>query len=689
MHRPQLCSLLATGILAACGSSNATDAAADTRDAIADVAAPIDAFDALADDVLVPDSAPNNDAATDSASDAATDSSHPPSGIDWTTHRLVPNHDFEDGALGAPVRWTVAASAPSSARVVAPGRTGGQALRLVDGSSTEAVSALSETLAAIPGETITVTAWAHRIGGMAGTLYLEFREPDGTRTTVNASQTRDIGAVATWQSVSVSGVVPATAVTATVRIYSKQADTGTTDWDDVTVTSTPPGGYAAPVGTGVVLFVGDHRIESYDGLVRTMHPGTKVSAPALQSAGAGIVLRGTAGTWNANARQGTVIANADGSGFRMWYTGASSTGYAESVDGITWDTALAPSPTFSEEIGGVVENPAATGPRYFTLYSDSRDNPNPGTRHYRAASSIDGRTWQSFASPGIPGWDVMNVSFDPSRRRFVAMVKDWSTTPVTTPRRVNLSTSTDFVTWSAPRLVLSADARDLDIAHARFPSVSPAPGVEIYGMPSMRYGEQYLGLPWVFEILQTGASVGQDEGPVLTQLAASQDLVHWNRPDRTPIVTPGAASTAWDHGQIYSGSSFVTVGDEVRLYYGGWLGYHAQGGGARVGLATWPRDRFVSWHATTAGSVTTRTLDAAGSVLAVNVDPNGGELRVEVLDADGHAIPGYTLAESIPINAASLHQQVGWTSHSSLPVDRPLRLRFALTAGDLYAYQIE
>jgi hypothetical protein len=112
-------------------------------------------------------------------------------------------------------------------------------------------------------------------------------------------------------------------------------------------------------------------------------------------------------------------------------------------------------------------------------------------------------------------------------------------------------------------------------------------------------------------------------------------------------------------------------------------------GNARVGLVTWPKDRFESFHAGTGGGeVTTRTLSPSGTRLTVNAAPGSGALRVEVLDADGNPVPGYTAADATPITTDTLGTTVSWGSKTTLPTG-PIRLRFDLTAGDLYSYTID
>jgi hypothetical protein len=407
----------------------------------------------------------------------------------------------------------------------------------------------------------------------------------------------------------------------------------------------------------------------------------------------------------------------------MWYTTSTGTGYAESTDGTSWSRGGRTSAVTPTGTGGVVENPAwtsgGTQPRYFMLRPGAATDPN---RHYYYMNqSSDGVTWSPVpgATP-IPGWDVGNVTYDPVTRRFVAMTKqvpvDYAPPAVAPgPRTVWVSTSTDFKSWSAPRPSFAADLRDDELIPAGTGKLGMVPWTEVYGMPALRYGDQYLGLPWLFDIAYSpnrdGGDPGPDKGRSHIGLAASRDLVTWSRPNRDSLLTPGPAG-AWDWGFQMTGTTMDTVrlADgrwQTRLWYSSFAGEHVCSatdvqagkctvptGASRIGRVTWPTDRFLSFRAASGGgSVTTRPLTPAGGALTVNYDPGtgGGALRVEVLDASGQPIPGYTAAEADPVTVDALAPgaRVTWGTRTTLPTGLgPIRLRFHLTGGDLYAFTV-
>ncbi|MET0235061.1 MAG: hypothetical protein ABW224_10520 [Kibdelosporangium sp.] len=621
--------------------------------------------------------------------DVTLDSTPPPI-------RKVPNGDFEAlRETPKPTSWAVTGAATL---VSSPVRTGNRALRTNDTSGTSAVTALSKAVPISGGETLTVTVQAQVVSGLAGSLYLEYRRADGS--TEDAYKThKDLTAGAGWRPLTVAKKAPADATSATIRIYSAIDAVGNTVWDDVTIKSDRDTPYTTGVGTGSVLFVGDQRVESYTAMSRQVVKGTPKGDPALPDGNNGVVLGG--GTWDANPRvSGTVLRDPDGT-WKMWYNAAPGMGYATSTDGVKW-TRFGTRQVADFGPGGVVENPrfdpaVPSSLRYYTLYPKSGD--------YFAAGSRDGIAWQTLNSgnPVLPGFDVANATYDPVGNRFVAMTKNYPNAAPFGPRTIWLSFSTDFVRWSSPQYVLGTDVLDNEKVAAANPGKADAVS-EIYGMPAIRYGEQYLGVPWMFDITEVPApngDPGPDKGRAHLELTASQDLVNWSRPARDALVTDRGINS-WDWGFQMGGTSFVTTGDEVRFYYGSFAGDHSCAaeqvpslcrkatGNSKVGLLTWKRDRFVAFRAASGGgSVTTRTLAPTGNRVTVNANPGSGELRVELLDADGVPVPGYKAENATPITGDTLNATATWGTTTALPsTGGPFRLRFHLTSGDLYSYSI-
>lgn len=102
-------------------------------------------------------------------------------------------------------------------------------------------------------------------------------------------------------------------------------------------------------------------------------------------------------------------------------------------------------------------------------------------------------------------------------------------------------------------------------------------------------------------------------------------------------------------------------------------------------------DGFVSVHAgAKKGEMTTHPVRFGGTKLVVNYSTSaGGQLQVELQDADGNALPGYELADCQGMYGDAIEQTVEWEKGNdvSLLAKRPVRLRFVLQDADLYAIQ--
>jgi hypothetical protein len=88
--------------------------------------------------------------------------------------------------------------------------------------------------------------------------------------------------------------------------------------------------------------------------------------------------------------------------------------------------------------------------------------------------------------------------------------------------------------------------------------------------------------------------------------------------------------------------------------------------------------------------VVTHPLTVAGRELSLNLKgTDGGRLRVELQDAEGKPLPGFTLEDCTPLTGDAIDAVVQWKGKSdvSTVTNQPVRLRFALENMDLYAFQ--
>ncbi len=257
--------------------------------------------------------------------------------------------------------------------------------------------------------------------------------------------------------------------------------------------------------------------------------------------------------------------------FKMWYLpepageggyfdDPNATCYATSRDGVRWDKPLVG--TLKAKNGkphnavayihqaSVIKDLRETDPakRYKCVGWSSQP---PG---YNAFVSPDGLNWTRFGErPIAPGGDVMTGLWDPTRQLYVAFPKVYPVRRGHNRRLFATIISKDFVHWTDPVLSFDVDLRDDAGSLARIEQVRPVLDrpddprlmrTEYYGIGAYAAESCMLAFPWILTV-NNNARWGNHEGPEEIQLAVSRDLLHWERPFRTPIIAIGEL-TRWD-----------------------------------------------------------------------------------------------------------------------------------------------
>jgi hypothetical protein len=238
--------------------------------------------------------------------------------------------------------------------------------------------------------------------------------------------------------------------------------------------------------------------------------------------------------------------------------------------------------------------------------------------------------------------------------------------------------------WTPDEAVLWVGADRLDPPR---PDLQITP--QLYNLDAVAYESVLLGL---FSIWP-----GQPEDrakPDYVCLGFSRDGFHWHRPDHRPFINVSERYGDWNWANVQSaGGGCLVVGDELYFYVSGRAGIPGSpaSGVCTTGLATLRRDGFASMDA--AGSeatLTTRPLRFSGRHLFVNADAGAGELRIEILDAQGQVIAPFARADCIPICSDRVRQRVDWTSGQDLSAlaGKAVKFRFHLCNGRLYSFWV-
>ena len=140
---------------------------------------------------------------------------------------------------------------------------------------------------------------------------------------------------------------------------------------------------------------------------------------------------------------------------------------------------------------------------------------------------------------------------------------------------------------------------------------------------------------------------------------------------------------------------------EIRIWPGMWWKQspiyvsenYWKGKGSAVRRYTLRLDGFVSVGAPmVGGSLKTKPIRFAGDNLYLNFSSSAmGDVRVEILDTDGHVIPGFSSADCDPIFGDTVKRKVSWSGHENLSnlAGKTIQLRFILKDADLYSFQFE
>lgn len=450
------------------------------------------------------------------------------------------------------------------------------------------------------------------------------------------------------------------------------------------------------MGNGTRIFVDDQLIAHRSGVVRHTHACQKLPQPVLVPEK----------PWEGKGDDqrvyiyGTVLYDPTTQSFRMWYNRLSRLLYATSRDGIDWER---PSLGGVDFQGSRQNNNVLVGLHSPSVVYDQRES-DPAKRYkllgcgtaqgpgYYAAFSADGLRWQMYPkNPVLAGSDTCTLAQDPVTGEYLAFHKLHRTHRGHSRRLVYLATSRDMQEWSKPTLVMAPDEVDDRQTEAEGGRWS-----EFYNMSAFPYGGQWLGLVTHFRYsgLPTRKGPGQsdNDGPIDVQLVHSRDGRQWRRlEDRSPVIPNGPY--AYDAGCILGvANAPVAVGDELWLYYTAITTTH---GGClpekqiTIALAKWRRDGFVSLDAgNEPGIVETVLVEPAGNRLVINANASKGRLVVEVLDAQGKPLGGYSREDCVELSSDRVRHEVGWKMHSRLPAG-PIRLRFCLQNAQLYSYEID
>jgi hypothetical protein len=369
--------------------------------------------------------------------------------------------------------------------------------------------------------------------------------------------------------------------------------------------------------------------------------------------------------------------------------------YATSEDGIKWRK-----PKLGLiDFGGSKQNNIVIKNVFGTVFLDPRkidgnlykfagsQRPNRGLVIY---TSPDGLRWSPFRKEPVLSkghFDTQNQAlWDDRLGHYVAYVRRWEgynekRVPLCC-RQVGRSVSSDLANWPEPEVVFGYDGEDPVESDPYTPSVVKYPGTR----------NTYLMFPSAYFHYPNK----RNDGPLDIQLGVSRDGISWRRIQREPYLRLGLDGT-FDDGALYMGVGLLMKEAEIFMYYIGRDIIHgAVDAGSNVPGGVISRivqrmDGFVSADASYAGGeLTTVPIVFTGRALLLNLDTGAmGETRVEILDENDRAIPGFSINESDSIRGNYIAHTVTWNRQSDVSrlAGRTVKLRFLMRSTKLYSFQ--
>lgn len=392
---------------------------------------------------------------------------------------------------------------------------------------------------------------------------------------------------------------------------------------------------------------------------------------------------------------------ADGEGFRMYYRGS---GYdlkteetlhpeysclALSKDGIHWTRPELGLFDFNgSKANNIVwfgtsathnlvvfkdKNPAAP--------ADARYKAIGGHGKPRAYRSDDGVHWKMVADRALVSsgtFDSQNTAFWDAARGVYRMY--WRTNP-NSVRSIRTAVSRDFEKF--------ADEADLVYPGKPVPDNLPyLDRVQLYTNAVQTYPRApHLLIAFPTQFIQKSKETPPKFNQTQPLFMSSRDGVTFQRWDEPMIPTSAPENRDGNRGNYMTYGMLQLPGNDRELSV-----YATEGnrkfGPTRLRRFVYRADGFVGIVAgPTGGELLTKPLVATGKSLTVNFHTrNDGKLRVELQDAQGRPLEGFTLADCQPLTGDEIDGAVRWKNNAtSRPVGGPFRIRFVLENATLFA----
>ena len=394
----------------------------------------------------------------------------------------------------------------------------------------------------------------------------------------------------------------------------------------------------------------------------------------------------------------------DGDLFRMYYRGSDYDHrtekaseqfacYAESKDGIHWTK---PNLGLFDFNGSKKNNIVwkGFGTHNFAPFKDEKPGCKRSERYkalagYKrglaALKSADGLHWSLMHDEPVitrGAFDSQNLAFwDTVRGRYVDFHRQGRKRGRNRirVRDIMTCTSPDFIDWTEPEWISYGNA---PAEHLYTNAITPYP----------RAPHIFMGFPKRFvpsRQSQYHIQPGVSDGVFMT----SRDGKQWKRWGEA-FIRPGLLIDRWANRNNMTAWGLLLTQSDVRdgleeLSLFSSEGYYVKN--CRLRRFTLRLDGFVSVQADRrGGEMVTKPLKFRGRKLVINYSTSAaGSISVELQDAKGRPIKGFTSQDCGEIFGDEVEEVVKWSGKSDLSKlsGKPVRIRFVVKDADLYSMQ--
>jgi hypothetical protein len=399
--------------------------------------------------------------------------------------------------------------------------------------------------------------------------------------------------------------------------------------------------------------------------------------------------------------------------YRLYYRGLPLSGQdgdngevtccAESADGIRWTRPqldLFPRPDAPRN--NIILAGAAPCSHNFCPFLDTRPVVASSERYKAVAGvnksglfgfvSADGLRWRKTSEqPILPpqaayAFDSQNVAFYSEReQQYVLYYRTWRKIGATNYRWVSRAVSADFANWTRAGEMTYGDAPAEHLYTNQTSAYFRAPHLYLGICARFLPGRQVL-TPEQATQLRVDPKYFQDCSDAV--FVTSRGGNTYTRTFLDAFLRPGVGFENWVSRSNYPALNVVPTGLATMSFY-----VNRNYGQPTAYLRRYELrlDGFASFHAGyQGGELLTQPFTMQGSQLELNYSTSAaGGLRVEILDAAGTPLPGFSLADATDRVGDEIEGTYRWKGVSDLSAlrGRPLRLRFVLKDADVFAFR--